>query len=39
MLGIQLADVQGLLDHGAKIVVLSRGMAECCGSLANPLTS
>src|SRR6266496_6853254 len=27
--GIQSADVQELLDHGAKIVVLSRGMAEC----------
>ena len=23
------ADVQELLDHGAKIIVLSRGMAEC----------
>ena len=27
--GIQVADVQELLDHGAKVVVLSRGMAEC----------
>ena len=27
--GIQIPDVQGLLDHGAKVVVLSRGMAEC----------
>jgi hypothetical protein len=27
--GIQIADVQGLLEHGAKVVVLSRGMAEC----------
>ena len=27
--GIQLADVQELLDHSAKIVVLSRGMKEC----------
>jgi hypothetical protein len=27
--GIQIADVQELLDNGAKIVVLSRGMAEC----------
>jgi hypothetical protein len=27
--GIQPADVQELLDHGAKVVVLSRGMAEC----------
>jgi len=27
--GIQIADVQELLDHGAKIIVLSRGMAEC----------
>jgi hypothetical protein len=27
--GIQCADVQELLDHGAKVVVLSRGMAEC----------
>jgi len=27
--GIQIADVQELLDHGSKIVVLSRGMAEC----------
>jgi len=28
-LGIQIADVQELLDHGATVVVLSRGMAEC----------
>lgn len=27
--GIQIADVQELLDHGAKVIVLSRGMAEC----------
>ena len=27
--GIQPADVQELLDHRAKVVVLSRGMAEC----------
>ena len=27
--GIQIADVQELLEHGANIVVLSRGMAEC----------
>jgi hypothetical protein len=27
--GIQIADVQELLDYGATIVVLSRGMAEC----------
>jgi len=27
--GIQIADVRELLDHGAKVVVLSRGMAEC----------
>ena len=27
--GIQPADIQELLDHGAKVVVLSRGMAEC----------
>ena len=27
--GIQIADVQELLEHGAKIVVLSRAMAEC----------
>jgi hypothetical protein len=27
--GIQPADVQELLDHGAKIIVLSRGMKEC----------
>ncbi len=27
--GIQIADVQELLDHGARMVVLSRGMAEC----------
>jgi hypothetical protein len=27
--GIQPADVQELLDHGATIVVLSRGMKEC----------
>jgi hypothetical protein len=27
--GIQRADVEELLDHNAKIVVLSRGMKEC----------
>ena len=27
--GIQIADVEDLLEHGAKVVVLSRGMAEC----------
>jgi hypothetical protein len=27
--GIQQVDVQELLDHGAQIVVLSRGMKEC----------
>jgi hypothetical protein len=27
--GIQISDVQELLDHGATVVVLSRGMAEC----------
>ena len=27
--GIQSADVQELLDHSARIVVLSRGMKEC----------
>ena len=27
--GIQPADVQELLDNGANVVVLSRGMAEC----------
>ena len=27
--GIQIADVEELLDHGATVVVLSRGMAEC----------
>jgi hypothetical protein len=27
--GVQIADVQELLDHGSTIVVLSRGMAEC----------
>jgi hypothetical protein len=27
--GIQPSDVQELLDHGAQVVVLSRGMAEC----------
>jgi len=27
--GIQIADLQELLDQGAKVVVLSRGMAEC----------
>ena len=27
--GIQIADVQELVDHGSKVVVLSRGMAEC----------
>ena len=27
--GIQQTDVQELLDHGAEIVVLSRGMKEC----------
>src|SRR3982750_1246196 len=26
---IQIADVQELLEHGSKVVVLSRGMAEC----------
>ena len=25
----QIADVQELLEHGSKVVVLSRGMAEC----------
>jgi hypothetical protein len=27
--GVQPADVQELLDHGAEILVLSRGMKEC----------
>jgi hypothetical protein len=27
--GIQVVDVQELLDHGARVVVLSRGIAEC----------
>jgi hypothetical protein len=27
--GIQIADVQELLELGSKIIVLSRGMAEC----------
>ena len=27
--GIQIADVQELLEHGSKVVLLSRGMAEC----------
>jgi hypothetical protein len=27
--GIQPSDIQELLDHGAKVVVLSQGMAEC----------
>ena len=27
--GIQQTDVQELLDHGAEVVVLSRGMKEC----------
>jgi len=27
--GIQIADVQELLEHGSKVVVLSRGMAKC----------
>jgi hypothetical protein len=27
--GIQIADAQELVEHGAKVVVLSRGMAEC----------
>jgi hypothetical protein len=27
--GIQISDVQELLNHGATVVVLSRGMAEC----------
>jgi hypothetical protein len=27
--GIQIADVQELLEHGATVVVLSRGMTEC----------
>jgi hypothetical protein len=29
--GHQPVDVQELLDHDAKVVVLSRGMAECLG--------
>ena len=29
MPGIQPADVREVLDHGPKVVVLSRGMAEC----------
>ena len=29
MPGIQQADVQELLNHGAEIVILSRGMKEC----------
>src|SRR6516162_2220457 len=37
--GIQPADVQELLDHGAKVVVLSRRWRNACGSLAKPLTS
>ena len=27
--GIQIADFQELLEHGSKVVVLSRGMAKC----------
>jgi len=27
--GIQIADLPELLEHGSKVVVLSRGMAEC----------
>jgi hypothetical protein len=27
--GIQIADVQELLEQGSKVVVLSRGMAQC----------
>jgi hypothetical protein len=27
--GIQVTDVEELLDHGATVVVLSRGMAQC----------
>jgi hypothetical protein len=27
--GIQIDDVQELLEHGSKVVVLSRGMGEC----------
>ena len=27
--GIQIVDVEELLEHGAEVVVLSRGMAEC----------
>jgi hypothetical protein len=27
--GIQIADVQELLDHGASVLVLSRGMQQC----------
>src|SRR5438874_11673017 len=27
--GIQPADIQELLDHGSRVVVLSRGMKEC----------
>src|SRR5437899_12750703 len=30
--GIQQTDVKELLEHGAKIVVLSRGMKECLES-------
>jgi hypothetical protein len=29
--GIQLADVQRLLEHGATVVILSRGFHECLG--------
>jgi hypothetical protein len=37
--GIQPADVQELLAHGAKVVVLSRAMAECLRVSGEPLTS
>jgi hypothetical protein len=35
--GIQIADVEELLEHGAKVVVLSRGMAECLHVPREPL--
>ena len=35
--GIQPADLQELLDHGARVVVLSRGMKECLWVLGKTL--
>ena len=37
--GIQPADVQELLDHGARLWCFPEGWRNACGSLAKPLTS